>query len=253
MRAPVGIFLVIVLFLATGCDRQTSTPSAKTPKDLTLIQYGKMREVIGRQQHQGRISLTEAIKQPHLYAVGALEGLTGEVTILDGKVYAAKAPNSDSLSPLTKIGETKAALLVGFHVEKWNKYEIASDVSPNELESYIERQAQVTGIDTSRPFPFVIEGTLADLHLHVIRGACPVHSKRNGIELGEDTKPYHGHHDSLEGKLFGVFAKDAAGNLTHPGTSTHTHTVYSENETDLTGHVESVGVAKGAILLLPSD
>ena len=55
----------------------------------------------------------------------------------------------------------------------------------------------------------------------------------------------------LKGLSLAFSPKDAAGNLTHPGISTHTHAVYSDNETDLTGHVESVGVAKGAKLLLP--
>ena len=198
-----------------------------------------------------RVESCSAKRPGNLYAVGALEGLTGEVTIFDGKVHASKSPTSDSLMPLALIGDAKAALLVGFHVEQWNKQMIPSDVNHDELENYIERQANVAGIDTSKPFPFVIEGTMADLHLHVIRGACPIHSRRNGIELDEKNRPYHGHHELLAGRLLGVFAKDAAGNLTHQGTSTHMHAVYSKKGTCFTGHVESVGVAKGATLLLP--
>ena len=85
----------------------------------------------------------------------------------------------------------------------------------------------------------------------MIRGACPVHSKRNGVELGNDTKPFHAQYDLIKGKLVGVFATDSAGNLTHPGTSTHTHVVFSEGDESFTGHVERVGVAQGAILRLP--
>ena len=151
-----------------------------------------------------------------------------------------------TLSPIRS-----ATLLVGFHIDQWSKQTIAVDVKPDKLEEYIEGKAKDLGIDTSKPFPFVIEGTLTDLHLHVIRGACPVHSKRNGIELDEDSKPYHGHHESLKGTLVGIYAKDAVGNLTHPGTSTHTHVVYSQQDNNFTGHVESVGVASDATLLLP--
>ena len=80
----------------------TTMPESPTPRanessssNGELIQHGAMHEVIGQQKHHGRILLAEAIKRPNLFAVGALEGLEGEITVYDGKVLAtevAEAP-----------------------------------------------------------------------------------------------------------------------------------------------------------------
>ena len=216
----------------------------------SIIQHGKMKEVIGAQQHQGRILLSEAASKPNLFAVGAIEGLTGEFTIVDSKAYATRADSDTEISPIKEIDGVKAALLAGFQVARWEEFEINEDVSENELEPFIEGKAKGMGIDTSAPFPFVIVGNLHEVEMHVIRGACPVHSKRNGIKLQKNNQPFENTFPSITGTLVGIYSKNAAGNLTHPDKSTHTHVVVDDGP-ELTGHVDSVALAKGAILRLP--
>ena len=117
----------------------------------------------------------------------------------------------------------------------------------------IEGKAKGMGIDTSAPFPFVIVGNLHDVEMHVIRGACPVRSKRNEIKLQKYHQPFETTFPSITGTLVGIYAKNAAGNLTHPDKSTHTHVVFKfvDDGPELTGHVDSVAVAEGAVLRLP--
>ncbi len=221
--------------------------------DGNLVQHGEMHVVIGQQQHEGRIQLKKAVERPDLFAVGALSELSGEFTIYDGKVYATQVEPTGEISAADSAGDLQAALLVGCHVPEWTEHKITDEIGHEDLEKYIERTATKCGIDTSRPFPFTISGELHGLEFHVIHGACPVHSKRNGVELSDDKVPYHSRHKRIEGTLVGVFAKNAAGNITHPGTSTHTHVIFQHGKTEekVTGHVEKVGVAKGAVLHLP--
>ena len=51
-----------------------------------FVQHGKMHEVVGKQQHQGRVTFKDIVKRPHFYGVAALESLAGEATIFDGEV-----------------------------------------------------------------------------------------------------------------------------------------------------------------------
>jgi hypothetical protein len=53
----------------------------------------------------------------------------------------------------------------------------------------------------------------------------------------------------------GVFAADSVGELTHPATSTHVHLIFEERDTGrlVTGHLERVGLAAGAVLKLPKS
>ncbi|MEZ6061883.1 MAG: hypothetical protein R3C19_16180 [Planctomycetaceae bacterium] len=52
----------------------------------------------------------------------------------------------------------------------------------------------------------------------------------------------------------GIYAADSVGKLTHPATSTHTHVIYTDPKTGIrvTGHVEQIGLAKGAVLKIPA-
>ena len=218
-----------------------------------IVQHGRMHEVIGQQQHEGRIRLSDAVRRPHFFGVGALEELAGEVTILDGQVFATEVVAKTEIAPVNSEAEASAALLVGSHVPTWTEHTISETVPSNQLDAFLEKSATRAGLDTSKPFVFTVSGRLRDLQMHVIRGACPVHAKRSGVTLPHDRQPYVSSITETTGVLVGVFAKDAAGNITHPGSSSHTHVILGVDgaERKVTGHVEHVGLATGAVLRLP--
>ena len=195
----------------------------------------------------------DLVAQPHFFGVGAIEGLKGELTILDGKILATSAPTQAELTPIHVTDETQATLLIGDHVDQWTPIELDADYVGSAFEDQIKKLAQQQGLDTSKPFPFWIKGPILNMEFHVIRGACPVHAQKKGIELSDDEKPFHHHVDQVDGQLVGVFALGAAGKITHPGTSMHVHVVFTEDQqtNEITGHLERFGVAKGAVLYLP--
>jgi len=212
-----------------------------------------MRVVLGQGRHEGRIRLGELTERSHCYAVGALEGLAGEVTVLDGEVVVTRVDETGR--PVTNSAEPKdarAAMLVAAYVGRWSERRIDDSVSPEELESYLRRSAREAGLDVSKPFPFVIEGDLTALEMHVINGACPMRAKRLGRELPTAQQPYRKSIAKTEGRLVGIHAAGAAHRLTHHGTETHTHVLLKDKEGKRsTGHVERVGVGAGAVLRLP--
>ncbi|NQT11505.1 MAG: hypothetical protein HQ582_02070, partial [Planctomycetes bacterium] len=126
-------------------------------------------------------------------------------------------------------------------------------VAPEAFERFLCGAAREAGLDVSKPFPFVIEGDLTALEMHVINGACPMRAKRLGRELPPAQQPYHRSVAQTAGRLVGIYAAGAAHRLTHHGTNTHTHVLLKDKEgRTYTGHVERVGVGAGAVLRLPT-
>lgn len=257
------VSIAVILLCVSGCQNAESTSSnpdssksadtQRAGNESTLIQYGRMREVIGLKKSHGRIALVEATSRPHLYAVGALAGLTGEVTLIDGEVVATTVTEGHQLEPLELNHELQATLLVGSHISAWTDHTVSEAVPPQGFDAYIEQLANTQGIDLSSPFVFMVTGDFVDVRLHVIQGACPVHAKMHGIELSHDEKPFEASFSRRKGTLVGVFAKDAAGDLTHPDSSTHTHIIFNQSTSDskLTAHVEQIGLAAGSVIRLP--
>ena len=219
-----------------------------------LVVFGGMHQALGKGEVQARVDLAALLDRKHFYAVGALAGLAGEITILDSVAYATGVTPAGRLDP--RDGSKAAAtLLVGRSVPRWASAAIDSAVSPDRFDDAIGELASAQGVDLTSPFMFVIEGGLTDVRLHVINGACPVHARNNKLELRADKTPFELEVGSIQGTVVGVYAADAVGKLTHPATSTHAHLVFRDEETgeQVTGHLERVGVAAGAVLKVPAD
>jgi alpha-acetolactate decarboxylase len=213
-----------------------------------------MREVIGQKKHHGRVELAELVQAEHIYAVGALEGLAGEITIFDSSIVATSLSDANSLSPV-EAPLPQATLLIGRVAAQWLEFAIESDIAANEFDAYLAEVAGKNEVDLSVPTVFTIEGEFNECCFHVINGACPVHAELHGVEMADNVKPYKTTKPKIRGTLVGVFAKDAAGVITHPGTTTHTHIVFKQTEDSekLTAHVESTGILAGSVLRFPTE
>ena len=232
------------------------TVSADEPAtwDGKLVQYGKMHEAIGQQQHQGRVELKKLLERPHFFGVAALEKLEGEVTIVDGKVTLTQVDAKGELKANDPVSpDSKATLLIGAYVPAWTDHKVSENVGPDKFDQYLADAATAAGIKVSAPFVFTVEGEFSNLQLHVINGACPMHARLRKIKLPKEKLPVEVELDKVRGTLVGVFAKDAVGNITHPDTSTHMHLVFKDAKSGkmVTGHVEQVGLLEGAVVRLP--
>lgn len=237
-QVKTAILPMFVLFAAgTGCSN----------RDADVIQYGGMRAVLRDGHTEPRIDLVEATRQPHAFGVGALENLGGEFTIVDGEVWVARKTGEDvTVSGPAVIATDRATLLTLSHVPRWNHVELIKPEGGIGLETFIEKCARAQGIDTSKPFPFVIRGEMTKLESHVIAGSCPLSGKEGGIAPWRlsITNP-------VRATLVGVFASDQAGIMTHHGSSVHMHVVMPLDGRTITAHVEEVTVGAGSILQLP--
>ena len=240
--ASTGFFAASLMM---GCQSMTG------PEGSPLVRYGSMHEVIGQRQDEGRVAVEDVARTDSMYAVGALAGLTGEVTIIDSVVTASSVGPDGSVRPAA--GENlEAALFVGQAVESWMTVEASYGVPQERFDAWVARAVAEADLDDAVPLMFVIDGEFTDVHLHVINGACPVHARIKGLTLDPASAPYELETDRMRGTLVGVFAPDAVGTLTHPATSTHAHLVFVDPTSGqrVTGHLERIGVSAGARLRL---
>lgn len=253
--AVAGILLWAVSGGGPGADlRDSALADDTTVGDSRIVQYGKMHEAIGQQQHQGRVQLSQLLQRPHFYGVAALAGLHGEVTILDGRATITRVAAGGQLHSSAVAPEDQATLLIGAYVPSWNEHRIPVSVPPEQFDKYISDVAAQAGVLLSEPFLFTVEGQFSKVRLHVINGACPLHARLRRIQLPQDRQPFEAELQQVSGTVVGVFAKDAVGSITHPATSVHMHLLFRDAASGqlVTGHVEQLGLQAEAMLRLPA-
>ena len=218
-----------------------------------LAMWGTLREALRDGHDEGRVALADVVR-PGTYGVGALAGLAGEVSVLDGEVWVSRG-SAAGVTTTREAGDDQATVLFLADVETWSEHTVEADVDPSVLDAFIVERAREAGLDTDRAFPFVIEGWLRHLRLHVIGGECPMRARMLGATM--QTPPYELHEPAVMGRLVGIHARDSSGIVCHAGSTTHVHAVVTQTRpgpgqnVELTGHVESVGLAAGAKLYLP--
>ena len=212
-----------------------------------LASWGTLREALRDGSDQERVRLTE-VGGANVYGLGALAGLAGEVTIVDGEVWVTRGDSTHVTTRGRSVDEG-ATVLFTWEVERWQDVRVRTAVDPSELEVFVEARAREAGIDTSRPFPFLVKGTLEHLDVHVVNGECPIRARMMGNEASANA--FRLSTPSTPGILVGIFAPDSVGVVCHMGSRTHVHAVLEENG-GLTGHVETVGLAAGSVLQLPA-
>lgn len=255
LRRTLTAALAAALPLLPACAGHGSTvghgTAAAAPGELAL--WGTLREALRDGHDEGRVALADVVR-PGTWGVGALEGLAGEVSVLDGEVWVSRG-SAAGVTTTREAGGDQATVLFLAEVDGWTEHTVEADVDPSVLDAWIADRAREAGLDTGRALPFVVEGRLHHLRLHVLGGECPTRARMLGATM--QTPPYELHEPDVAGRLVGIYARDAAGIVCHAGSDTHVHAVVIQTrpgpgqDVELTGHVESVGLAAGAKLLLP--
>jgi acetolactate decarboxylase len=234
-------WLFLVCLASGGCATSATT----------VKQYGTFRDVMRGGHREARLSLEDAAGMKDAVAIGAVEGLQGEITILDGNVWVARR-DGDRLRVTGPelVSSDKATFLTLARVGRWQNVALNANGggADRALEGQIEATARQHGIDTTKPFPFVIEGTATEIEMHVINGSCPF----GGEPATMDTEPWRRKSQlPVRATIVGVFAADSAGVMTHHETSIHAHALLELDGRMATCHVDRVSMGPRATLRIP--
>lgn len=199
--------------------------------------------------HEGDISakvdLNDFRNTKHLYALGALENLKGEILILDSKPIISSVQN-DQLS-FSHSFDHRATLLVYASVKKWSLFNVPDQIkSYTELETFIEKTAIAHGINPEEPFSFLITGMAKSFDWHVINWpeGDTEHSHEKHIQSG-----LHGTLSNQQVNILGYYSRHHHAVFTHHTTNMHMHVLTADNT--LAGHVDDSIPGPGMTLSLP--
>jgi acetolactate decarboxylase len=203
---------------------------------------GQMRRMFTAHDIGPNVELRKAIRKPHIYALGPMAGLKGEITVVDGEVFVSTA-NGKQAAVVLDPGVT-AVFLVYASVPAWRSITIPTNViSEPDLTTFLDRS-----LSAKARSAFLVRGTAlrAWYHIQNYQGRAKdltheVHDKSKVLyELSN--KPV---------QLIGFFSNrdEDAGSFVHQGQTTHMHIISDDHKS--MGHLESVTLAPGATLLLP--
>lgn len=232
-----------VLLGLCSCARASTTPSTANKPATEVKVWGALREMMHEGRTESRVAIAPLLATPHMYAVGAIAGMRGEITILDGTAWIAVGER-DAGRATAGVADEGAALLVASYEADWSRVVIKEDVAFAQLDQQIEVLAKAAGVDVDKPFPFVVEGQFADVGWHVLKGppgAGSNHDHTGNAVVGEAA--------TIDGTLVGFFSKHHQGSFTHLNQNIHVHLVNAASA--LAAHVDQISLRASDVLRLP--
>ena len=208
--------------------------------------YGVFRDMAQGRDYRPKVGLGAVKADGATDAVGALAGLRGEITMLDGRFFVSYGGGCADCAP---PHEEKATLLATGKVAHWAEpIALPETLKGKALESFIVDKAKAAGLDTAKPFPVRLKGTLVDVSMHVLKapnekftGHGSAHPMAEQDEIMAAAMP---------GDVVGFYAPPVlSGIISHPGEPFHFHWV--DEARTRTAHIDAFGMAKGALLSLP--
>ena len=205
------------------------------PKPLPLVEKvivnGAMKQLMEDGILTNTVDLDTIKDKMHLFGLGPAENLQGEVIIVDGKSYKAKAIN-DSMVNIEETFKIKAPFFAYTHITEWDTLPLPRHIAKiKDLEQYLNYLTQ----STKRSFIFKITGVVkkADIHLTYL----PKDKKINNIQDVHESKTrYQLNYEDVI--IIGFFSIDDKYVFTYSDSYIHMHLI-NANRT-IAGHLDDV-------------
>jgi acetolactate decarboxylase len=183
----------------------------------------------------------------HLYGIGPIEQLRGEVTIADGRPALARVA-SDGTVKVTQSFETGVPFFVWAEVPLWQQVPIPADIrSFEDFESFVPKAAAAVGLDADKPLPFLIGGREALIEFHIVNriGDGPHNMEMHKrIQITFEL-------EKIEATIVGFHSTKHRGIFTPGDSNIHIHFQTPDNAKS--GHIQQLQLGDGAILKLPAS
>lgn len=201
---------------------------------------GAMKRVMWSGELQGNISL-DTISKPHVFGMGPLAYLRGELLLWDGTVYTARVADNGA-AKVDIDPKVEAPFFAYAHVPNWTEVSIPDSVyNMQQLESYIaalfpERTAYSM---------FRLEGLVDSTVIHIVN--LPEGSTvRSPQEAHKGKVSYT--HTNAHVQILGFFSRNHQGIFTHHDSFLHLHLITSDRSA--MGHVDALHWTPGSMKLL---
>ncbi len=222
-----------------------------------MVEYvGAQKDIFVSGKAASVVSLEELAGRKGLYAMGPVDGLDGEITIFDSKPYITKVRGADYVAENTwKHG---AFFLVWAEQEKWQDIPVPAMVKGYvDLQNFVKTQAKEAGIDTTKPFPFLLSGTPVEIKWHInvdrtegkpitkesfFKSKQPFITKNEPVDI---VGFYAEHYDGVFLTKYTPVIKEGSG----MENAIHIHLVSRTSKA--AGHIDDITLGEGMVLRLP--
>jgi len=202
--------------------------------------------MITQRNYLAVVALKDAVDARATDAVGAVSGLRGEISMIEGRLIISYGAECGAACP-SAASET-ATLLATATARNWRPVPIDKDLDAKAVETFIREQAKAIGLDETKPFPFRINGAVTNFIMHVNAAPNPRFKGHGLFDEMAITGLAKGPH--IVGSVVGFYAPPALqGVITHMGEFFHSH--YVDEQRTMTAHLDTFGIAAGSTLMLP--
>jgi acetolactate decarboxylase len=246
--ARVALALAVFFVAASSVQAQMHQSPAGVEYPFGFKAYGVFSRMITQRNYLPVAVLKDATDGRTTDAVGAVSGLRGEISVIEGRLIVSYGVDCGAACPAA-ASET-ATLLATASAQHWRSIAIDKDLDAKATETFIRSQAKASGLDENKPFPFRIKGTIADFVMHVNAAPNP-RFKGHGL-FDEMAVTGLAKRPRLAGSVVEFYAPPPLqGVITHGGDYFHSH--YVDEQRTTTAHLDSYGVAAGSTLMLPGQ
>jgi acetolactate decarboxylase len=228
-------FLFSILFFILS-----NTLYAQNKKLNNIKIVGKMKNVMMKGELFGNIYLDTISNKKHLYGIGPLENLSGEILVIDGKAYNSTVLNEFKMK-VERTFNLKAPFFVYGNQFEWEKIELPSNIKTlNQLEKFID---EITN-DINFPFVFKIKGKIEYANIHIVNLASgSIVKSPKDAHKGQINYKIH----NKNSEIIGFFSRKHKAIFTHHTTFMHLHLI--TNNRKMMGHLDDIKINTNMIQL----
>ena len=230
----------------SGGSARANGPTAISGKGYELWFIGAQRETIMNGKLAAALDLKTLAGRPHLYGLGPIEQLRGEVTIADSRPALARVAPDGTVN-VTDSFDAGVPFFVWAEVPQWIKMPIPAEVrSFEDLERFLPRAAEANGLDAEKPLPFLVTGHEDLIEFHILnRIGDPPHNmeEHKKIQIVFELA-------RVEATIVGFHSTRHRGVFTPGDSNIHIHFQTPDNSNS--GHIQKLEVGDGATLCLPA-
>jgi acetolactate decarboxylase len=229
---------------ASGARADSPTAIGGSGYELWFI--GAQRETIMNGKLAAALDLRTLAGRPHLYGLGPIEQLRGEVTIADSRPALARvAPDGTvNVAPSFDAG---VPFFVWAEVPRWILRPIPAEIrSFEDLERFVPQAAIAAGLDAEKPLPFLVNGREDLIEFHILNriGDLPHNMEEHKkIQIKFELA-------TVEATIVGFHSTRHRGVFTPGDSNIHIH--FQTPDNTKSGHIQKLEIGDGARLGLPA-
>lgn len=198
---------------------------------------GAMHRVM-QQGELNALVCTDTLSGSHLYGMGPVEHLRGEITIIDGAVFTASV-TTDTTMVVQQSKAVCAPFLGWAEIPRWSEFQLPDSVTSNKA---LERFLTVALPNEGRPYFFKLSGRINNALIHVLNlppGAeikVPGDARKGQLNM---------HTGSMEVDIIGFFSTMHQRIFTHHDSFLHLHMISKDRR--LMGHLDELKFSPGGL------